>query len=729
LLRPHSVALVFALFAPAALAQTASCTSQRDTIDIPGSTDPTTRACWRKIFVQAIQRPNTTVRLGPDVDFDFTDVKSSDLPFHLGHCVTLKSVAQFDTNQTPLSCSVLERALTAEKAGAGRSHDVESAGAAPGAPLFGPPHSDPPSARNSHALGPVLRYGKHPDRTGGAFIEATCPDDNDGDGARISGFRVFGPSFGNQTTDEIGLRVFGCTDVEISNMEVAGWGGAAIEIDNEAFTDIPDQEPDPILALVHDNYLHDNKQPTHGGTLGIGGHAGGYGVNTGQGGWARIFNNTLDNNRHDVTASGKAGGYEAEHNLILKGGGYHGAWYEKYIHVFDVHGTDHCDTPSSSAFNCGDAGRSFLFKENVFQYKKTTDIKIRGKPRGLATITGNVFARSDQDAAIDLQTPDNVKIVGNNQFNVDQFGAYDVCDFDGDGFDDLFLATDVSWWFSGQGRFPWTFLRADQSKRENLRFGYFDNDNRCDVLMELPSDSGQWFISSGGMTDPFATPLGNFGHPLNEVRFGRFDPTVRDHRIGVTLPTTHAFWRRADGQWFVTPLTHPEWKPVQSSSFPLSQLRFGSFTGDGETDVLAVENGHWSISKAGAGPWVTLNSTLSDPVENLYIANMDADDNVDDILRLDRKITVTLGNNEPEETVKLTWWRSKNGTEPWKVWKTYSFQYRQNDPEIVPVRFGFVGRFGRALGQGSSLVIDQNRMGSFHNGATRAVDWASLFPY
>lgn len=133
LLRPHSVAFVFALFAPAALAQTASCTSQRDTIDIPGSTDPTTRACWRKIFVQAIQRPNTTVRLGLDVDFDFTDVKSSDLPFHLGHCVTLKSVAQFDTNQTPLSCSVLERALTAEKAGAGRSHDFESAGA-PGAP-------------------------------------------------------------------------------------------------------------------------------------------------------------------------------------------------------------------------------------------------------------------------------------------------------------------------------------------------------------------------------------------------------------------------------------------------------------------------------------------------------------------------------------------------------------------------------------------------------------------
>ncbi len=437
---------------------------------------------------------------------------------------------------------------------------------------------------------------------------------------------MFGPSFGNQTTDEIGLRVFGCTDVEISNMEVAGWGGAAIEIDNEAFTDIPDHEPDPILALVHDNYLHDNKQPTHGGTLGIGGHAGGYGVNTGQGGWARIFNNTLDNNRHDVTASAKAGGYEAEHNLILKGGGYHGAWYEKYIHVFDVHGTDHCDTPSSSAFNCGDAGRSFLFKENVFQYKKTTDIKICGKPRGLATITGNVFARSDQDAAIDLQTPDNVMIVGNNQFNIDQFGAYDVCDFDGDGFDDLFLATGVSWWFSGQGRFPWTFLRADQSKRENLRFGYFDNDNRCDVLMELPSDSGQWFISSGGMTDPFATPLGNFGHPLNEVGFGRFDPTVRDHRIGVTLPTTHAFWRRADGQWFVTPLTHPEWKPVQSSSFPLSQLRFGSFTGDGETDVLAVENGHWSISKAGAAPWVTLNPTLSDPVENLYIANMDADD-------------------------------------------------------------------------------------------------------
>ena len=287
----------------------------------------------------------------------------------------------------------------------------------------------------------------------------------------------------------------------------------------------------------------------------------------------------------------------------------------------------------------------------------------------------------------------------------------------------------MSWWFSGQGRFPWTFLATNSLPREQLRFGYFDGGPRCDVAVELPSGSGQWFISKGGVTDPFSTPLANLGHPANQVEFGRFNPLVRDHRPGATRQTTDAFWRRADGQWFVTSLKKVIWTPVASSSFPLSQLRFGDFTGDGVTDVLAVVNGRWSISELARGPWRTLNPTLGDPVENLYIANMDTDDNIDDILKLDRTYTTVKAGAVPLYVVaKLTWWRSKNGVEPWKVWKTYTLQYPALDDGYVPVQFGFAGRLGPGAGQGATMIIDQNRMGLF-NGGGGFVNWQSGFLY
>lgn len=581
----------------------------------------------------------------------------------------------------------------------------------------------------------MLRYGDHPnlpDDT--AFFQSGCGGDLENDGVRLSGFRLFGPSFGDQTRNEAGLRVDGCLDTEVSNMEVAGWGGAGIDVRNKNFIDIPDAKPNPVTVLIHDSYFHDNRHPTEGGHLGglFGGHAEGYGVNTGLGGWSRIFNNLFDNNRHDMAAAGKAGGYDAEDNLLLKGGGYHGAWYEKFTHVIDAHGTGCWQLWPLwwSSDQCGDAGRSFLIKENVVQYTRNSDIHIRGSPRGQAVITNNIFARSDQDAAINGVGNGNIDVKGSNQYGVDDFGKYALCDFDGDGVDDLFFATGVSWWISGQGRFPWTFLRADRLPRADLRFGYFDGDPRCDVVVEI--GSGHWFISRGGVTDPLATPLVDLGHPSNQVVFGRFDPLVRDQRPGATRQTTDAFWRRDDGQWFVAPLVGVNkgvWTPVQSSSFPLSQLRFGDFTGDGVTDVLAVVNGRWSISESARGAWRTLNPTLGDPVENLYIANMDKDDNIDDILKLDRTYTTLQVEGQPLYVVaKLTWWRSKNGVEPWKVWKTYTLQYPAFDDGYVPVGFGFAGRLGPGAGQGATMIIDQNRMGQFTGGGG-LVNWQNGFPY
>jgi hypothetical protein len=189
------------------------------------------------------------------------------------------------------------------------------------------------------------------------------------------------------------------------------------------------------------------------------------------------------------------------------------------------------------------------------------------------------------------------------------------------------LATGKTWWYSSFGEFPWTYLRAWTERLNQVRLGYFDDDQRCDVLTE---SDGEWVIASGG-TGPWRS-IGAFGAPLSEVAFGQFDPRIRDLRPGVTRRTTHAFWRTQSGQWRVPPLAAPAWQPAQSSSFPLSKLRFGDFTGDGVTDVLAVQSGRWSISQSATGGWQRLNPYLADEVSSLFIADLN-NNNIDDLIR------------------------------------------------------------------------------------------------
>ena len=191
----------------------------------------------------------------------------------------------------------------------------------------------------------------------------------------------------------------------------------------------------------------------------------------------------------------------------------------------------------------------------------------------------------------------------------------------------------------------------------------------------------------------------------------------------------------------MTPLKDPpQRQTIGSSGFPMNQLKFGDFTGDGVTDVLAVEEERWAISESARYPWRRLNPTLREPVANLLIANMDPEDNIDDILRLDRKFQA-IGLQGLRVT--LTWWRSRNGTEPWKKWKEYVFTYRRGlpfavsprsaqTPEFITSGDGFVGRFGVAPG-GGTMIIDPSRWGRFYSeaeiAARAAADWTSLFPY
>jgi len=416
----------------------------------------------RLVLMRAVNADKMTVRLGPDVDLDFSGMADCLFPINFGRGVTLTSVASFESapdrstlnpavggaaNTATANTATTGRASTgattaaAEPTASGARREGEMAGNLNELEVERPTRIG--SARTPRSLGPVLRYGKHR-ADSPAFFENRCFPGVLNEGTRISGFRMFGPSFDHQGTDEVGIQITRCADVEISNMEIAGWGGSAIAInDNRNEEDgFGDRILGPQQIKIYGNFLHHNQHPTDcniGGNLlsGVGladCHAGGYGVDVGHGAWAQITENVFDFNRHSIATPGDVGGYRAERNLVLKGGGYHGGSLNSYTHQFDVHGTG-CTWSSDL---CGDAGRQFWYYRNSFQYSKDYAIKIRGKPELAALIDDNVFPHPGvKGEAVHLNTDDNVQIGSKNVTSFDSYGQYGVCDFDGDGVDDL----------------------------------------------------------------------------------------------------------------------------------------------------------------------------------------------------------------------------------------------------------------------------------------------------
>lgn len=693
-------------------------------------------------FAKAAKRENVTVRLGPNVVLDFTGESAAALlPIRPARCVTIRSVAGFlpdpeDPGEAPgrprppvllethdrvayraaLPPAMIDRFE-------GRTIDEEEAGEAGRV-------TDPADVysvedlygRSPSSLGPIIRYdGGHRDGGKINLFKLTCVDESRpstwGDGARIAGFRLYGPDFGQAEKDHRAINICGCRNVEITNMEIAGWGGAGVYVSDEEPGDRhcqPARIDDPRQVRISHSHFHHNQQARSYTDP----HAGGYGIEVQYGAWALITRNVFDRNRHAIAAGGKAGGYDAVANLVLKGGGLH--WrilsYWMRTHQFDVHGTDSCwflpDVLNPlKLYNCGTAGERFLYSRNAFQYRSDNAIRIRGKPAESVVIRENVFPHPGLeddwgDDAVRLHTKQNVTLGPGNRINVQSYGQYGVCDFDGDGVDDLFLATGVNWWYSAQGRYRWTPLNDKPGLLRDLRFAYVDDDLRCDVLAD---NDGQIMYVSGGIGE--WQVLGSFGVPLTELAFGRFGPVPQNGDPDEAPPTTHVFRRAENGQWSVSPLGGFDWEDVQRSSKPMSELLFGDFTGDGMTDVLGVVDGDWAISRGARTPWTALN-TLGDAVEKLVVANLDADDETDDILKFERE---TAGF--PPRTT-LRWYRSRNGTDGWQLVDELEFFGASR-------ALGFAGRFDRQ-GHGATLLVGPDRVGRFHSVAS---EWESTFWY
>jgi FG-GAP-like repeat len=140
-----------------------------------------------------------------------------------------------------------------------------------------------------------------------------------------------------------------------------------------------------------------------------------------------------------------------------------------------------------------------------------------------------------------------------------------VGDFDGDGKDDLFLATGAGWYYAPGANAEWRFLSAKTETINNLLFGDFDGDGRTDVFTQVGEN---WMVSWGGRSP-----------------------------------------------WQLLSNRHADWPSSGGGSHGMLDLAVGDFVGDNRADVFYADGINWYVSDGGVGPLVLYaSSSFSFPI-------------------------------------------------------------------------------------------------------------------
>jgi hypothetical protein len=288
----------------------------------------------------------------------------------------------------------------------------------------------------------------------------------------------------------------------------------------------------------------------------------GYGVESAAGAYVTIEQNVFDENRHAIAGGSRNcnaldySGYTVRDNLILPGGGLHCSesgfwaltgWTNSWprcwqTHQIDMHGDkndgpnagcgsdychqeDHWYSFNCNNWQCGTAGETMMIERNTILYTKGLAIKIRGNPADKAVVDGNVFKHESRGDAIDQNGScgwgDNITkpidVRPNNAFDVDPMKELGSGDFFGDGKQEQFMATGVTWWAKSPVTGHWRYLNTMKERLPQLLLTDVDGDGICDVALRPPrpemapktyskSGTGPWqswqIEGSGGQGTP-----------------------------------------------------------------------------------------------------------------------------------------------------------------------------------------------------------------------------------
>jgi hypothetical protein len=389
------------------------------------------------------------------------------------------------------------------------------------------------------------------------------------------------------------------------------------------------------------NFLHHNLRDD-----------GGYGVAPAR---ALIDGNTFLQNRHDIsTAAEPHNEYRASHNLVLSSayGHYGTLGLDGRLQDFDMHGTANVPIYAGGA-----AGYYVEIDGNTFLGHiggiggAGHDYVLRGYPIVNSYYHDNRSLRTESDAVQFVHCVTGlgctntcgslfgcnnnskdfpISVEGNGNQWADSSPPYTdptarlgVGDFDGDGDDDLFLATGASWYYSPAGAREWRFLNGAHETIDQLLFGDFDGDGRTDVVAIR---NGQLVVSWGGISSwQVLNSNGLQCSSTADMAVGKFlDHPVGDRRDDIFC---------ANGlTWF---LSYGGSGPFnfavnRAESSRVKDLRFADFNGDGKTDVFGVGNSSWQVSFAQSGDpalsnWTPLPVSLTNTVDGLYVADFKGD--------------------------------------------------------------------------------------------------------
>jgi hypothetical protein len=478
------------------------------------------------------------------------------------------------------------------------------------------------------------------------------------DNSRITGLRIQGPGRdpGGSKPAVKGINgVAGFSEI-VDHNDLSDWTRTAVDLKGPGeATNCPATLPaGPQPIHIFRNYVHDNLQKASDG----------YGIAAGAGAYPLAFGNTFQKNVHSITSDGYVNsGYVATSNLFQSGNASADA---------DLHG----ETGESGDVHHdgGISGMGAQVNYNSFLRSKTggsnsqENFSTRGVPctGALSTFYGNVTVEGLSDS-VTVYPPgstsgDNVSWVSarpgvpyvrvSSQFSIpDPTQFLLVGDFDGDGKDDVFMATGAAWYYSPGGNAEWRFLSAKAELADTLLIGDFDADGRSDVFTQI---GDTWMVSWGGRS-PWQVLSTNHNANVGPPNRG-----ILDFVIGDFVGDKRADVFYADGKnWWVSDGGVAPFTVYASSSFVREDLGFGDFDGDGKMDVVGVVDNQWMFTPSGGShQWTPLRSKLTNTIKGLVVADFDGDGTAD----IAGLVPVPNSNGQGFHSV---WEMSKDGRGDW----------------------------------------------------------------